>query len=690
MSFANPFFLFGLIAAAVPLLLHILKSRNVRRLYFPSLLFLRLVHRQKSFRLKITQLLLLLIRMSLVIMVTMIFAQPFFEYRALSSLNPRPKSVIVVLDNSGGMRAISRDGVLDKLAREKVGHILEGYAKDDKALLVAVSPTAKAIYEGPVGEAPVADLPGATWATADWRRALEMVKDQVARNPGSEQHVHLVTGFRKAIWDQKLIDELPGDARVVLHPISLTEYENWSVRELWAQPPTATQGEKVRVQARVTSQSTLPHDGVDVELMVDGKSAGTRRVPPGAVEETVQFSIPTDSPGVHQIELILPQDSLPIDDRRVAMLEVLPHRRVMIVNGKKSLSEDQDEASYLTRVFGSRERPAPGFAPQEVLQLEDLGESWDAELMVIANLKTITKEWGEKLLAWTRGGGVLTVFAGDQVDPASWNPGFFEGLGKLKLARLVPVRSRWNVASNLGPLAQIFDTTYYNGISSEQYFLLEGVEGHTAAETPVTLEDGTPAVMLLPHGRGTVAVVNASASNQTSNFPLFPIFPVFLSHLAQLSTSRPVPVHVVGQRVVFDLAGDEQDAVLTVQGPEGSLHSLQPERVETGFIAPFDATEVPGVYLYTKKTRGASHSERFVVVPSQREFDLQSHGRKELTELFPAAEISQEDAVSQGPIRRSGFNILDLLLLLTSLLVFAEMAAVWYLERLIGPDEEGP
>lgn len=690
MSFANPFFLFGLIAAAVPLLLHILKSRNVRRLYFPSLLFLRLVHRQKSFRLKITQLLLLLIRMSLVILVTMIFAQPFFEYRALSSLNPRPKTVVVVLDNAGGMRAVSRLGPLEKRARDRVGRILEGYSKDDKALILVTSPTARAVYEGPVAEAPVTDLPEATWATADWRRALEMVKDHVARSPGSEQHLHLVTSFRKGTWDPKLVEELPAEARTVLHPMSLEAYENWSVRELWAQPPIATQGEKVRVQARVTSQSTLPSDGVEVELMVDGKSAGTRRLPAGATEETVQFALPTETPGVHQIELVLPKDTLPIDDRREAILEVLPHRRVMIVNGKKSLADAQDEAAYITRVFGSRDRPAPGFAPQEALRIEDLGDYWDGELMVIANLKTISKETGEKLSAWVRSGGVLAVFLGDQVDPGSWNPGFMEKLGKIKLGKLVSVRSRWNVASNLGPLAQIFDPSYFNGVSSEQYFLIEGAESHTAAEVPVTLEDGTPALMMLPHGRGTVGLVNASASSQTSNFPLFPIFPVVLSHLAQLSTSRPVPVQVVGQRVVFDLAGDEQDAVLTVQGPEGSLHSLQPERVETGFIAPFDATEVPGVYLYTKKTRGTSTSERFVVVPSQREFDLAAHSRKELGELFPGAEVSEEDAVTQGPTRRSGFNILDLLLVSTALLVLCEMLLVWYLERLILPDEEAP
>ncbi|HEX9828971.1 MAG TPA: BatA domain-containing protein, partial [Bacteroidota bacterium] len=76
MTFLNPFILFGLLAAGIPILLHLLNLRKLRTIEFSTLSFLKELQRTKIRRIKIRQWLLLLLRTLLVICIVMAFARP--------------------------------------------------------------------------------------------------------------------------------------------------------------------------------------------------------------------------------------------------------------------------------------------------------------------------------------------------------------------------------------------------------------------------------------------------------------------------------------------------------------------------------------------------------------------------------------------------------------------------------------
>src|SRR5205085_4313480 len=62
MSFLNPLFLFGLAAAAIPVIIHLFTRRRPKEVWFPSLEFLNEVNQSEIRRLKLKQWLLLLLR----------------------------------------------------------------------------------------------------------------------------------------------------------------------------------------------------------------------------------------------------------------------------------------------------------------------------------------------------------------------------------------------------------------------------------------------------------------------------------------------------------------------------------------------------------------------------------------------------------------------------------------------------
>ena len=696
MSFANPLFLLGLLVAGVPLLLHVLKTRNLKTLDFPSLIFLKQVYRQKSFRLRITQILLLLTRMALITTVTLAFAQPYFQSAALSFLNPRPRVHAILLENSASTRASFSKVSLFQRTLETARTLIAGAANEDQLILMSSSPVARVVYEGTVESFDGLERIEPTWDDSDWNHALDVMDERLVGYPGSERTLHIISPFRAVDFTADLASTISTRAQVVLHPIRLPAHENASIRSVTVQPSVVTQAMKVSGSAHITvhvggdargSSAVTGSSGagslpVQVKFLVDGQLLQTRDLPPGARDESLTFSFQAETPGFHQIEIVLPTDSLSIDNRREAFVEVLPHRRVTLVNGKKRANPTGDEGTYLRRIFGTGSRPVDGFVLHEVLEIPREGDLQGTDLLILANVESITKNQAQMIHGWCSRGGSTVVFLGDQINLEAYNSSFFSGIGSLALNNLVGLRSDWNVSRTGGSVLEaLFDSTYFKGITSDQYYLIqtEGVDGLTS---PLTFDDGTPALALISRGRGWLVLVNSSANTQTSNLPLFPIFPILMSELARISTDRPVRVHEVGERVVFDLQGDDPEVILQVQGPDGDLHRLEPERTGTGFIVPFDNADRPGVYVFTRKSRNLRESIRFVVVPPLKEFDLASANLDEVVELIPGA-LLVNDAAGTTRSGKSGLTILDFLLLGAAIFVLSELMLIWSLESLI-------
>ncbi|MGH7731747.1 MAG: BatA domain-containing protein, partial [Candidatus Eiseniibacteriota bacterium] len=76
MSFLNPLFLFGLAAAAVPILIHLFTRKRPREMRFPSLEFLSEVNRSEIRRLRLRQWLLLLLRTLAVAALALAISRP--------------------------------------------------------------------------------------------------------------------------------------------------------------------------------------------------------------------------------------------------------------------------------------------------------------------------------------------------------------------------------------------------------------------------------------------------------------------------------------------------------------------------------------------------------------------------------------------------------------------------------------
>ncbi|HTY01249.1 MAG TPA: BatA domain-containing protein, partial [Bacteroidota bacterium] len=97
MTFLNPFMLFGLVAASVPLVIHLLNLRKLRTVDFSSLRFLKELQRSSIRRVKIRQWLLLAIRTLLIVTLVFAFARPALHGTFAGFLGGRASTAMLLL-----------------------------------------------------------------------------------------------------------------------------------------------------------------------------------------------------------------------------------------------------------------------------------------------------------------------------------------------------------------------------------------------------------------------------------------------------------------------------------------------------------------------------------------------------------------------------------------------------------------
>jgi len=136
MVFLNPAVLFGLLAAAIPVLLHFLNLQKLKRIEFSTLAFLKELQKTKIRKLKFKQWLLLALRILLILLLVAAFARPTFETFTIAGTSVAKTSSVFVFDNSFSMSVIKGNGSNFNNAKEIVKNIVGDFQKGDEAAII--------------------------------------------------------------------------------------------------------------------------------------------------------------------------------------------------------------------------------------------------------------------------------------------------------------------------------------------------------------------------------------------------------------------------------------------------------------------------------------------------------------------------------------------------------------------------
>jgi hypothetical protein len=692
LAFANPALLWGLLAAAIPVVIHLFFRRRPRPTPFPAIDFILRARRETERRLRLKKLLLFTARTLLLAAVALAVTRPRLEEPgvAAAAVAAGPRATAVVLDASGSMRYRLDGRPLFERARADALGALASLTAEEPA-------TALVCGDGP----PLVEPPGFDRAAV--RRRLESaepshghadltscVSAALAALAASEAQAALpkrlvvATDLAASAWRLDVpapaVDGPGGPVRPEVNVLDAARgaaLPNAAVVSMEAEPDPAAGPRGHRVTVGLANPGGEGLKDAPLELAVGtpgaGREAGEARrvairafadVPPGAsARKTLSLSLPQGGPVV--LTASLPPDALPDDDARVLPLVVAREVRALVVDGAPSPVRYRDEAYFVESALASPASPVrPRLVDAEAFATEDLSA---VDVIFLLNVRSVAAKAAE-LARFVEGGGGLFVAVGDQVDPEAYD----RELGALLPLPLhvektaggaergaAPGAGGASAAARFGdvqwdhPALAVFSGEAREGFLGARvfrYLLAKPGRGgpERTARVLASFDDGSPALVEGRRGKGRVLLFTSSADRDWTDWPIrtsfLPAMQRFAGFLAgSLEERRDPPLPVGAPRTV---RADEGETVAALVGPDGRERSAAdleregaraPEREADrgGFVY---APRVPG--LWQVKVRSARGEERleprlaFAATADPRESDTRRLGPGELTAWF--------------------------------------------------------
>src|SRR4249920_2497270 len=201
--FLYPLFLFGLFAASLPILIHLLNRRKLKRIRFPAVRFILLSQKRISRSYRLRHWLLLALRTLAVVFLALLLANPIFQTGAGLFAGGGPVSLVLILDNSLSM-TWSGDGNGFKQAKEAASLLIGGLNDGDRAAVIPTNISAKEVFRlKDQKDVLLKEITGVEIAdgTANLPTALSKAYE-LLNQPAGQKEIRVITDMALTGWDQ--------------------------------------------------------------------------------------------------------------------------------------------------------------------------------------------------------------------------------------------------------------------------------------------------------------------------------------------------------------------------------------------------------------------------------------------------------------------------------------------------------
>ncbi len=643
MGFGLPWALAGLIAVGIPILAHLLRRQKLPKQTLPTIAFLHRIQATRAARLRVVDMLLLIVRALLVAALVLVAAAPYRVVR--SSLLDRQHALAIVLDDSLSMAAIYQGKTLIERAAlsatEQVRKLPEG--SEVSVILSGRSPRVWVRRRSDL------EMVGAVFGDIGLRstrgdalcNAVQTAVELLLESELADRRLLVLSDFTEGT-DAESCEWPSRGIRVAFETVSTPNPDNRRIASVEVNGERdAPDGMRLDVQIAGTPTQSPQ------ELRMRQKGQETQKTPvqrSGNGGEASLSIAPGSTDAVVELQLY-PDDVLPADNVRGVLLGS-DTVHVLLVDGDPHPDPRKRETAFLNHALGVAPRIGRSFSV-ETLDAEDLSENAiiRSDVLVLANA-TLDQKWLPLIQRYVGGGGSLWITAGDRVNPRAYGSVLRELLPGRYTATRMEARSLSLQSKTLPELAQ-----------AKVRGRTPIAEASLDAVVTARFSDGAAAMLEHRYRSGRVAMLATTIDDAWTDLPYQPVFvPFVLDTLRRLAGRSEHSVEPYG---TVSLPGSTQSQRIQVVTPTGRTVDL----AEADRVAFRDTGEIGAYRVLVNGVNGARFA--FVVDAPPGESDLVSKGAPDVESSFEAVELDASSGVEQplGPW----------LLLLAMVLLFGEL-----------------
>ena len=599
--FLAPAFLLGLLAIGVPLWLHRVARADPTRHPFSSLMLLEASETQRTAKRTLRYWLLLIVRILLLVVLALAFAQPFLRNELAARAAGNARLHAIVLDASLSMR----EGERWQRALRAAEDALREVRSSDRVMLLSADGRQVRVMHDPM---PGAEA-GAVRATlASLRPGLERLDYGLVMStangwlgsPRPPVVLHLISDLQRSAAPLRFAElEPPPQTRLVMHDVGEPR-----ARNVYIERAALGSRDNQSLEVAIRSAGDAPEHR-EVVLTIDGRERARKSVdieprrtgpgpaaPPPASEggptgdlsgqvaerpvdhlgegavstaspgrdrpsapTRVVFADLAMGPGTHRIELALqPLDALPEDDHYYAVVEHVDPKALLLAS-----RADSDEAAYLAAAAGSLTAPrltveqrASGMLEPGALSSSLAGYS----IVIVTDVAALPEAAAAALNEYVAAGGAVLATLGDTSAETTLLQGMRIGEAQARATRIGDVESAHPV---------LRDATGWHAV---RFFRQRRVQAADSDRVLIAYEDGAPLLIERRHGAGRLLVLTTPLDRAWSDLAIHPLFVRFIADATRylIGPGAAAASAIVGAPVMTGLTAAGGGQIFDPQG----------------------------------------------------------------------------------------------------------------------------
>ena len=605
MTFLNPAVLFGLLAASIPILIHLFNLRKLKRIEFSTLAFLKELQKNKIRKVKLKQWILLALRVLIILFLVLAFARPTLKGLAIGGTTSAAKATAVfIIDDTFSMSVIDNQGSLLNQAKSTAKNLLKNFQEGDEAALILVSQSDNSevnVSKSIVDIQKSIDAIEPAFQSGMLHTALTKAVQILSQSKNFNKEIYILSDFQSGrLADEKSLSDFSQvlDERVRIYAVNYygKEVFNLGIDELKVNTQIFEKEKPVNFSATVTNYSAKNADNIIVSLFVNNERGAQVSTNLNAGESKVlNVEAIIKATGFINIFAEIEDDEILQDNRRYTSVFV-PDNIPIIV-----FTDEPSDSRFVELALTALENQNTFVITKKNITELSAYDLKKYEVVILIGSQNINVV--ERLKDYAVNGGSLFIAPGSKSSLTNYQQ-MLSGIGlpnpSATIGKIGDVTNpfQFDITDLNHPIFQnIFSAKEKTKIESPEIYSYFKINTQGKGRSIVTLQDGSSFLSECRMKNGKIFLFSSSPILSWSNFPLKSIFvPLINKSVLYLASKDKSETDIIaGNEFDVDVRG-RSISQLKVVRPDNTEDFLSTNQNDANTFVKYNESNLTGNY----------------------------------------------------------------------------------------------
>lgn len=597
MTFLNPAILIGLLAATIPIIIHLLNLKKLKTVEFSTLMFLKELQKNKIRKIKIKQWLLLLLRVFIITFIVLSFARPTLQGLSIAGVTSIAKTTSVFLiDNTFSMSVIDQNGSFFNQAKDITEKIFSLQQDGDEVFINFIAADSiSTLNANSLDFLNSIKSSNVSLLKPDLKQNLISAAEFVNKSKNFNREIFLFSDFQKNLFpseqEKNDFSELFNDrVKIYSIPFKKDDIFNLSIDEAKPENQIIQKGSTLSFIVTVTNHSQQNLQNRVLSLFINGKRVAQKSFNINA-NETQKINIETTlySDGQINIHTEIESDDIEHDNSYYLVLNVPDKISVLLLRNEVA------NPDFLKLALQT--------LPKEKITIEERETSRSSTIQLNDHdIIILVSDYYENIFQlknYIEQGGSLLIIPPSKTNFNNFN-GLISNLGFGKFDSFISKENKVNLQFDKVDFEHpIFKDLFSNNQQKkiDSPIFTQSLKNSVLSGIPIiTLSDNSRFLIENKIGKGKVFLFNSAFNTEWNDFPIKSIFaPLVVKSLFYLSQKDFSSYQLVaGEEFVLEINKINSPRII-IKRPDGTEDYFQLNEISSDVLR-YKKTNLAGVY----------------------------------------------------------------------------------------------